>query len=268
MRLLQLSDPHLLAAPEGLVRGRRPLAQLRQGLDSALAELAAPPDLLLITGDLCHDESLGGYVRLRDLLAPLAWPVALLAGNHDHPQLLRAALGRRAWLAPRLVELGEVALLLLNSHRPGCVGGWLGERQLAWIAQVVDHLGDRPLLVAVHHPPLAIGDPGLDAIALHDGAALLDVLRPVSGLQAVLFGHGHQHWQALLPGRPASLPPALLLGCPSTLCGFGPVQPCPLGRPDDPGGRLLELAPGQPLRHRLVRWAPAAVPRPAPQQPA
>ena len=41
--------------------------------------------------------------------------------------------------------------------------------------------------------------------------------RPVSGLQAVLFGHGHQHWQALLPGRPASLPPALLLGCPSTL---------------------------------------------------
>lgn len=153
MRLLQLSDPHLLAAPEGLVRGRRPLAQLGQGLDSALAELAAPPDLLLITGDLCHDESLGGYVRLRDLLAPLAWPVALLAGNHDHPQLLRAALGRRAWVAPRLVELGEVALLLLNSHRPGCVGGWLGERQLAWIAQVVDHLGDRPLLVAVHHPP-------------------------------------------------------------------------------------------------------------------
>ena len=244
MRLLQLSDPHLLAAPEGLVRGRRPLAQLRQGLDSALAELAAPPDLLLITGDLCHDESLGGYVRLRDLLATLAWPVALLAGNHDHPQLLRAALGRRAWVAPRRVELGEVALLLLSSHRPGCVGGWLGERQLAWIAQVVDHLGDRPLLVAVHHPPLAIGDPGLDAIALHDGAALLDVLRP------------------------ASLPPALLLGCPSTLCGFGPVQACPLGRPDDPGGRLLELAPGQPLRHRLVRWAPAAVPRPAPEQPA
>jgi Icc protein len=258
MRLLQLSDPHLLAASDGLVRQRPALAQLRQGIDSAVAALGAPPDLLLISGDLCHDESWGGYVRLRELLAPLHWPVALLAGNHDHPQLLRAALGRAAWLAPRLLEFSGVNLLLLDSHRPGCVGGWLGERQLAWIARQLLNRGDRPLLVAVHHPPLAIGDPGFDAIALHDGEALLELLRPVPGLQAVLFGHVHQHWQAPLPGRPAELPPALMLGCPSTLCGFVPVQPCPLGRPDDPGGRLLELRPGQPLRQRLLRWPPAA----------
>ena len=257
MRLLQLSDPHLLADAAGLVRGRPPLAQLRQALACALDAVGGAPDLLLITGDLCQDESWGGYVRLRQLLEPLACPVALLAGNHDHPQLLRAALGRRAWLAPRLLQLGGVAVLLLDSHRPGCVGGWLGARQLAWIAEQLAQLGDRPLLVAVHHPPLPIGDPGLDAIALADGAALLALLRPVPGLQALVFGHVHQHWQGLVPERPAPLPPAWLLGCPSTLCGFGPVQPCPLGRPDDPGGRLLELVPGQPLRQRLLRW-PAA----------
>lgn len=262
MRLLQLSDPHLLADPEGLVRGRPALAQLRQGLHAALAELGGPPDLLLISGDLCHDESWGGYVRLRELLVPLGWPVALLPGNHDHPQLLRAALGRSAWLAPRLLELGGAALLLLDSHRPGCVGGWLGERQLAWIARQLNDLGERPLLVAVHHPPLPIGDPGLDVIALQDGAALLELLRPVPGVRAVLFGHVHQHWQAPLPGRPATLPPVPMLGCPSTLCGFGPVQPCPLGRPHDPGGRLLELGLDrlqrhQPLHQRLLRWVPA-----------
>jgi Icc protein len=257
MRLLQLSDPHLLARPAGVVRAREPLAQLRRGLELAAAAEAGPPDLLLISGDLCHDESWGGYVRLRELLAPLPWPVALVAGNHDHPQLLRAALGRRAWLGPRLVELAGVSLLLLDSHRPGCLGGWLGGRQLAWAARQVARLGDRPLLVAVHHPPVAIGEPGLDAIGLADGPALLELLRPVPGLRALLFGHVHQHWQAELPGRPAQLPPALLLGCPSTLCGFGPVQPCPLGRPDDPGARLVELEPGQPLRHQLLRWDPA-----------
>jgi Icc protein len=261
MRLLQLSDPHLLADPAGLVRGRPPLAQLRQALRRAAALLEDPPDLLLISGDLCHDESWGGYVRLRELLEPLAWPVALLAGNHDHPQLLRAALGRRAGLAPRCMELGGVVVLLLDSHRPGWVGGWLGERQLAWIAGQLAELGDRPLVVAVHHPPGPIGDPGLDGIALADGEALLALLRPIAGLQAVLFGHVHQHWQAPLPGRPVALPPAWLLGCPSTLCGFGPVQPCPLGRPNDSGGRLLELAPGRPLRQQLLRW-PAVPQRP------
>jgi Icc protein len=65
----------------------------------------------------------------------------------------------------------------------------------------------------------------------------------------------HQYWQGVLPGREE----VLLLGCPSTLCGFGPVQPCPLGRPDDPGGLWLEASAGAPLRHQLLRWA-------APQQ--
>jgi Icc protein len=57
MRILQLSDPHLLADPEGLVRERpalslwqRALAQVRQ----------TRPHLLLVTGDLCQDESWGG----------------------------------------------------------------------------------------------------------------------------------------------------------------------------------------------------------------
>jgi Icc protein len=60
-----------------------------------------------------------------------------------------------------------------------------------------------------------------------------------------------------MPGREE----VSLLACPSTLCGFGPVQPCPLGRADDPGGRWLELGAGG-LRQRLLRW-PAPTPVPA-----
>jgi Icc protein len=109
--------------------------------------------------------------------------------------------------------------------------------------------------VAVHHPPVAIGDPGMDAIALADGAELLHLLRPVAGLRALVFGHVHQHWRGDVPGRPD----VELLACPSTLCGFGPVQPCPLGRADDPGGRWLELDASGALRQRLLRWtAPEA----------
>jgi len=265
MRLLQLSDPHLLADPVGLFRQRRPWQRLALALHQAQA-LRPRPDLLLISGDLCQDETWAGYARLRDLLDPWPTPVALLSGNHDHPQLLRAALGRRARLAPLLLEQAGVRLILLNSHRAGCTEGWLGRRQLAWLARQIARLAQAPdplpLLVAVHHPPVPIGDAGMDAIGLADAAPLLALLRPLAGLQAVLFGHVHQHWQGLLPGRPEHLPPVLLLGCPSTLCGFGPVQPCPLGRPDDPGGRLLHLAPGLPLQHRLLRWT-APPPHPA-----
>ncbi len=258
MRILQLSDPHLLAEPAGRCHGRPALDLLRHGLQEALGQLRAAreaPDLLLISGDLCDDESWGGYVRLGDLLQTLPLPVALLAGNHDQPALLRAALGRRAVIAPALVRCCQGWLLLLDSHRSGDTAGELGPLQLDWLQRqlVAEGLaGGQSLLVAVHHPPIPIGDTVMDAIRLRDGETLLDGLRPFTGLRGLVFGHVHQHWQGPLPGRP-EVP---LLGCPSTLRSFPPVQRCPLERPDDPGGRWLQIGEDGVLRQRLLRWAP------------
>lgn len=263
VRILQLSDPHLRSGAEDRYRGRQPLGLLRHGLLTALGQLVASgtrPDLLLLSGDLCQDESWGGYVLLRDLLDGLPADlcpraVALLAGNHDHDHLLRIAMGRRAVIAPALLRLGGWDVLLLDSHRPGSTAGWLGPAQLAWLQGVLA-VGQVPLLVAVHHPPVPIGDGEMDAIGLRDAGALLPLLQRCPRLGGLVFGHVHQHWQGVLPGR-AAVP---LLGCPSTLCGFGPVQSCPLGRADDPGGRLLELSTGGEIRHRLLRWSIPAPP--------
>lgn len=270
MRLLQLSDPHLLADPEGLCRGRRPLPGLRRALGAALAQLAAQdllPDRLLLTGDLCQDESWGGYARLRDLLADPELPpglvrvppVALLPGNHDQRLRLRAALGRQAALAPaRLTLAAAWRLLLLDSHCPGRVDGRLGPRQWAWLERELA-AAEREgawLLLALHHPPGPIGDPVLDTIALEEGPTLLALLAERPAVRGLVFGHVHQYWRGWLPGAPGRP----LLGCPSTLCPFGPVQPCPLDRAEDPGGLLLELGAAGEIRHRLLRWDPPEAP--------
>ncbi len=227
------------------------LEQASQQLESA----GQRPDQLLISGDLCQDESWGGYVRLAELLAasPLADlpPPWLLSGNHDHGLRLRAALGRRAVIAPAEILCGGWQVLLLDSQLPGRLEGQLGAYQWAWLERALQ-ASDRPLLVALHHPPVAIGDPMLDGIALGDGPALLERLRASGRLRGVLFGHVHQHWQGQLPGQP-EVP---LLACPSSLCSFPAVQPCPLGRADDPGARLLELMPAGEIRQRLLRWSP------------
>ncbi|MFM7315271.1 MAG: metallophosphoesterase [Cyanobium sp.] len=259
MRLLQLSDPHLLADPAGLCRGRPALALLSHGLRAVhrqLQEQNLLPDRLLISGDLCQDESWGGYRRLEEALAdsPFAGlePPLLLAGNHDHPLALRAALGRRAVVGPALVEVGLWQVLLLDSHLSGRVGGRLGPRQLAWIDALLP-ASDHPLLVALHHPPLAIGDADLDAIGLEDGEALLDRLRHSGRWRGLVFGHIHQHWsgERRLADDSRGVP---LLGCPSTLAPFRAVQACPLGRAGDPGCRLLDLGGDGILRHKLLRW--------------
>lgn len=252
--VLQLSDPHLLADPHGRCRGRVALEALRHGWEQACAQLQRRPDLLLISGDLCQDESLGGYVRLRELLEQWAVPAALLPGNHDHPALLRAALGRTAWIAPALVPLGEWQLLVLSSHRAGAVEGWIDPAQRAWL-ELQLQAASGPVLVALHHPPLPIGSAELDRIALQQPERLLAPLLAHSAVRAVVFGHVHQHWQGQLH-RPQGGEALQLWACPSTLAPFTAVQPCPLGQPHWPGGRLLELGAGGELRTRLLRWSP------------
>lgn len=267
MRILQLSDPHLLADPAGLCRGRPARQLLRQGLLRALEQLAGEglgPDQLLLSGDLCQEESWGGYARLRELLAA-CWPAdreppLLLPGNHDHPALLRAALGRQAAVAPGLWPLtprrAEAArgwsLLALDSHCCGSDGGRLEPAQWAWLSGLLaaDEPGGGPLLVALHHPPIAIGDRSFDAIGLREGERLLALLAASPRVRGVLFGHVHQYWRGHLPGRP-EVP---LLACPSSLCQSAPVQPCPLARAEDPGGLLLELTAQGEIRHQLLRW--------------
>jgi Icc protein len=266
VRILQLSDPHLVADPDGLCRGRPALELFSHALRTALDQLAREgeePDQLLLTGDLCHDETWGGYARLRDRLAadPVLPPVALLPGNHENLVCLRAALGRQGPLAPARVSLGlgEGAwrLLLLDSHCPARVGGRLAASQRAWLERELLQAEQDAVwvLLAVHHPPGPIGDALLDRLALEDGADLLALLadRPVA--RGLVFGHVHQYWQGELPG-PGKRP---LLGCPSTLCPFPAVQPCPLGRAQDPGGLMLDLKASGEIRHRLLRWDLPAV---------
>ena len=261
MRVLQLSDPHLLADPGGRCRGVEALAQLRHGWHQAMAQLdGEAPDLLLISGDLCQDESWGGYGHLRDWLAeavdPLGLPVVLLPGNHDHLVLLRAALGRSvAAIAPAALACGAWQVLLLNTHRPGAVQGWIEPAQLAWLAaRLAEARG--PILVAMHHPPLAIGGGSfLDRLALQRPDAVLDLLRACPHVCGVVFGHVHQHWQGEV-ARPGGGPPLPLWGCPSTLAAFEAVQPCPLGRPEWPGGRLLTCTAAAAITTRLLRWPP------------
>ncbi|MCT4363468.1 MULTISPECIES: metallophosphoesterase [Synechococcaceae] len=255
VRVLQLSDPHLLAEAFALYRGVNPLRGLRHGLKQALGSLKHRPDLLLISGDLCQDESLAGYRQLRELAGPFGIPLALLPGNHDDPALLRQVFSQEASLvptvlAPAVLPLGRWRLILLSSHQRGSTAGAIDGAQLDWLGcQLAGD--DAPTWVAIHHPPVPIGSPGLDAVALQQPERLLTLLTASPAVKGVVFGHVHQHWQGALPGRP-EVP---LLACPSTLCAFEAVQPCPLGRPVDPGGRWLELGPDGCWRQELLRWS-------------
>ncbi|WP_110692216.1 phosphodiesterase [Salinicola halophyticus] len=200
MRLVQISDCHLLADPKGASRKGFPLRQLHAVVERARA---LRPDVLLVTGDIAQDETSVAYRHASEAFAALECPWFWIPGNHDQPELMAECQPFH-----EEVDLGEWRVLLLDSRVSGQPGGELGQRQLQRLASQLE-ADDRPVLVALHHPPLDVGSVWMDAIGLKDRDALWQTLSPYPQVKALICGHIHQAfaaWQGMVA----------VYGCPAT----------------------------------------------------
>ena len=114
VRLVQITDCHLVADPVALLRGVDTGATLAAVIERVRAE-APPPDLVLATGDLSQDGSVESYRRLKVLFARLDAPVHCLPGNHDDPATLSAVLPGDGVHVGRGIVRGNWQIVFLDS---------------------------------------------------------------------------------------------------------------------------------------------------------
>ncbi len=249
LRLVQLSDIHLLQSPEGRVMGVETEETIHRVLD-AVAEEVPEPDLVVATGDLAHDEVRPTYARIRDLLGERGYlgRCRLVPGNHDSPALLREVFPElydgpadSACFAHRL---DGWTVLGLDSHCPGELGGRIGPAQLDWLRERLEDT-DSPTLLFLHHPPGPIGTPWLDGMAVLDPGSLVEVLAAAPQLRGVFCGHVHQDTTVRVGDVP-------LVTTPSTCFQFQPRSAEPAFGNHAPGFRVIELE-GDAFTTRVVR---------------
>ncbi|WP_175951809.1 phosphodiesterase [Burkholderia sp. BCC0405] len=198
MLLAQISDLHI-KRPGQLAYRRVDTAAALARCIARLNALEPRPDAVLVTGDLTdfgHDEE---YGHLRGLLATLEIPYYLMIGNHDDRAGLRRAFADRAELqegefVQYALDVGAVRVLALDSQVPGASHGDLCDARLAWLAAQLDAARDRPVIVALHHPPFVAGIGHMDKLRLAPAAsAKLDaLLRGHPNVERVLCGHVHR----------------------------------------------------------------------------
>ncbi|KVT77684.1 metallophosphatase [Burkholderia ubonensis] len=214
MLLAQISDLHI-KRPGQLAYQRVDTAAALARCIARLNALEPRPDAVLVTGDLVDFGRDDEYRHLRDLLAPLEIPYYLMVGNHDDRAALRRAFADRPeWQDGEFVQyafdVGAVRVLSLDSQVPGASAGDLCDARLAWLAAQLDAARDRPVIVALHHPPFASGIGHMDALRLAPAAAAkLDaLLRGHPNVERVLCGHVHRTMFARFGGTIASAVPA------------------------------------------------------------
>lgn len=245
LRLLQLTDLHLFAEPEGQLLG----VATRSSFESVLAfalKSRPPAQALVLTGDLVHDESFAGYASLRQTLDAVGLPYYCLAGNHDRPEPMSAALGDTAIEPPECRRLQRWNLIFLDSLKPGCNGGRLAAEQLDGLRALLAVNGETPTLILLHHHPLPIGSLWMDTMRIENGDELLRICACRPQVKAVVFGHIHQEF-ADFQGA------CQILGAPSTGIQFLPGSARFALDRRPPGYREFLLYPDGRLVTRVVR---------------
>jgi 3',5'-cyclic-AMP phosphodiesterase len=166
---------------------------------AAVGEIATlNPDVVVAKGDLTAAGTAEEYQQFVDVYASAFGDSLMVTrGNHDNP-----AVGGGLPAAPpyQQVSLDGVILAVLDTSRPGWVGGEVDGDQLDWLDELATR-ADRPVMVFGHHP-LAVADDrlqqffGPDALAASGlTASSADRLAEVVARRTAIVGYfaGHTH---------------------------------------------------------------------------
>ncbi|WP_371575783.1 phosphodiesterase [Streptomyces sp. NBC_01314] len=207
--LAHISDLHLDGSDRATRRAER-VRDLLWGLPGRV-------DALLVTGDIADHGTEAEYeeaariLGLREGGAP--FPVLTCPGNHDSRAPYRKALlGEPPSDGP--VNSAHVfttaAVLMCDSSIPGRDEGELDAQTYVWIEETLDGLdGERPVLLAFHHPPVALHHPLPDAYRLGRPSKLDRLLGRRPEIAGIITGHAHTPAATTFAGRPLVVGPGV-----------------------------------------------------------
>jgi Icc protein len=237
VRIIQISDMHVQADNKPLL-GVNTTESLQAIIDYIKAE-AREPDLMLLTGDMSQDESKASYIKIASLVKVLAVPAYYVPGNHDDSLVMATVYPRDTMVEHKQIVLEKWQLILLDTHKPAMVEGYLAASELDYLEQCLKAYPEHYAIVVCHHHPVSVGSVWMDKIGIQDPDQLWQVLAAYPQVKSILFGHVHHEYEGEKQG-------IRYLSAPSTCFQFKP-QSAEFGLDNLPQGyRWLELyADGQ-----------------------
>ncbi len=158
--IAHVSDTHLL-------RGGAPLGGVADTVSALgqvvaqLARLGDSLDAIVVTGDVTDLGEADAYRRVRAAVEPLVDATGAeliwVMGNHDERGPFREGLLDEAPSdepVHRVVHVGGLRVIALDTSVPGYHHGELDATSLAWLAAVLAEPAAEGTILAMHHAPL------------------------------------------------------------------------------------------------------------------
>ena len=252
-KIIQISDPHIVPDGQlayGQVDTATALASCVETINRFLSDIG-PVDMAFVAGDLTDFGTEEEYQRFRDIMEPLAIPYRAFPGNHDDVAVMRRCFADQDWIPETgpinwTAAFDDLVVIGLDSNVEGKAHGHLSDVSLEFLSAALATNNGKPMIVAVHHPPILTGIERMDIQNLRDGRRLQSILSAYQGELRLVCGHVHRNIVApfgtvicqIGPGVSHAVSLDLRVGAPNCLT-------------KEPGGFLLHEIRGGILTHSI-----------------
>jgi len=233
LRILHITDPHLHAHRDAMMRGLNTWESFKAIIDRVAAGQRRP-DAVIATGDLVQDETRQGYERFRDGIVELGVPVHCVPGNHDSPRIMAEMLSKPPFHFCGTRRYDSWRLVMLNTAVRWDDGGRLETTQLRILEQTLEQNPNDFVLIGMHHHPVPTGSLGLDGLGLRNSDEFLGIVDKHPNVRGIAWGHVHQAAEQVRND-------VLMFSTPSTGSQFLPDSDAFMMDSKPPGYRWIEL---------------------------
>jgi Icc protein len=199
--VLQLTDLHLFAEPDGLFHG----VNTRESFEQVVRHVRQHhqnPDVILLTGDLAHDGKPETYQYIADALAVFSAPVHCVLGNHDHPDAAHCVYPRHPISMDDHCVLRNWQILLLTANHASARGGdqiEFSESALQRASALISEHSEKWALIATHYNLPEHRDRGV-AVEVRNHLQVMQQLEQQPAIKLVISGHVHQEFLVVQNG--------------------------------------------------------------------
>lgn len=233
VELIQFTDMHILEDEGACFDGVDTYKSFQSVIEMAKLE-NWPPDAVILTGDLVHQANKKTYQRLAGLLTEIECPVIPIPGNHDDPVIMSEYLDKEPVVMTHVCHAAYWSIILLNTFQAGTHSGFLEDDEIRKLETLLDQSREKNCLICLHHPPVSIQSPWMDAMSLQNPEALFNVTDQFDQVRGILWGHIHQAYSGMRNG-------VRLMASPSTCVQFMPQAESYQKDDQSAGYRIIRL---------------------------
>jgi Icc protein len=197
IRLIQITDTHLLEDAEGEIFGVKPESAFKKVIAYAVSA-KINPNCIIATGDLSDDGSHNAYFRMQAIFSNIELPVFVVPGNHDSIQNMRSSLVDSNIKMEDMAEIGGWVIIFLNSVIEGEDHGIIDHKALLTLGKQLEAIGNKFCLIALHHSPI----PGCitSGCQLQNWQPFLNLIASYQSVKVVISGHVHKPSKNVIAG--------------------------------------------------------------------